>query len=125
MPMSSAISAISLNGYLTKPNAPNQPNQPNQPNPPNPYIYSDIVLCVKTSVHAFECYKFNSYDMADKYFKENFSKSNEENFSESNKKNIYYSTMVPLSKMWPGFIEPYILQLKMSNIFNNIKINKP
>ena len=112
--MSAAISAIRYNGYLTKPNP---PNQPNQPNPSNPYIYSDIVLCVKTSVHAFECYKFNSYDLADKYLKENF--------SESNKKNIYYSTMVPLSKLWPGFIEPFILQLKMSNIFNNIKINKP
>ena len=113
--MLAGLSLIRYNNNLKNPSDP--PNPPNPPNPSNPYIYSDIVLCVKTTVHDFECYKFNSYDAADKYFKENYSKPNKEN--------IYCSTMVPLSKLWPQFIEPYVLQLKLSNLFNNIKITKP
>ena len=42
------------------------PSKP--PKPSNPYLYSEIVLCVKTSITDFNCYKFDSYDDADKYF---------------------------------------------------------
>ncbi len=106
----------------------------------NPYFYSWIVLCVKDKPGCFNCKKFESFAEADKYFEDHYcapyktasSKCKKfESIAEAdkyfhdnckNKKDYRHmeSTIVPMSKLIPTFLQPYVLQFKMANMFSRI-----
>ena len=77
----------------------------------NDYIFLNVILCVKkdNNSNTFICHKFNTFIEADKYFTSNYS-------------NVINSTMIPICKFMPNFLEKKVLQYKLSNIFNKIKI---
>jgi len=81
---------------------------------PNDYNFSNVVLCVKKkdSIDTFVCHKFNTFIEADKYFNNNY--VNED---------VINSTMIPICKFMPNFLEKKVIQYKVSNIFNKIKLN--
>jgi hypothetical protein len=67
-----------------------------------------VYLCVKqnNSYNNFNCYRFNNFIEADKYFIENFN-------------NNSLSTMIPIYKYLPLFIQHFILK----KLFVKTKIN--
>jgi hypothetical protein len=86
----------------------------NQPqSQPNDYNFSNVVLCVKKndSIDTFVCHKFNTFIEADKYFNSNYSN-----------KDVINSTMIPICKFMPIFLEKKIIQYKLSTIFNKIEL---
>jgi hypothetical protein len=73
---------------------------------------TSVYLCVKQnySCNNFNCYRFNNFIEADKYFIENFN-------------NNSLSTMIPIYKYLPLFIQQFILDYKLKNLFIKTKIN--
>ena len=69
---------------------------------------NSVYLCVKEnySCNNFNCYKFNNFIEADKYFNNNS-----------------LSTMIPIYKYLPFFIQHFILDYKLKNLFIKTKIN--
>ena len=95
---------------------------------PSDYIFSNVVLCVKkeNNISCFECHKFNTYLEADKYFKKNYinmyNKTNQPTNQPTNQQPIIFSTMFPICKFMPEFLEKRKIQYKTAQIFNGIKL---
>ena len=72
---------------------------------------NSVYLCVKQNIsyNNFNCYKFNNFIEADKYFIENFN-------------NNSLSTMIPVYKYLPLFIQKIIIDYKLKNLFVKSKI---
>ena len=72
---------------------------------------NSVYLCVKQNINYnnFNCYKFNNFIEADKYFIENFN-------------NNSLSTMIPVYKYLPLFIQKIIIDYKLKNLFVKSKI---
>jgi|688.fasta_scaffold11994_1 hypothetical protein len=72
---------------------------------------NSVYLCVKQNINCnnFNCYKFNNFIEADKYFIENFN-------------NNSLSTMIPVYKYLPLFIQKIIIDYKLKNLFVKSKI---
>jgi hypothetical protein len=76
---------------------------------------NSVYLCVKNknniNYNNFNCYKFNNFIEADKYFIENF-----------NNNNNSLSTMISVYKYLPSFIQKFIIDYKLKNLFVKSKI---
>jgi hypothetical protein len=70
---------------------------------------NSVYLCVKNNIN-FNCYKFNNFIEADKYFIENFNNNNS------------LSTMISIYKYLPSFIQKFIIDYKLKNLFVKSKI---
>lgn len=70
--------------------------------------YSDIYLCYKPNKYnkQFKCIKFNSYEDADQYYKENHSGKQ--------------STLFPVYKYMPQFMKNMSIHYKLSKTFIHI-----
>lgn len=81
----------------------------------NDYEFFDVILCVKKTNKSdtFICHKFNTFSEADKYFHTNY----------LNKEEVINSTMIPICKFMPNFLEKQVIQYKVSKIFNKIDLN--
>jgi hypothetical protein len=96
---------------MKNPNLNPSPN-PNPDHSSDPFF--DIMLCVKTTKfkNCFECQRFDSFLKADEYFKNKY----------TNKSELICSSMIPISKLYPRFMESYVLEYKLSKQFNKINI---
>ena len=64
-----------------------------------------VFLCIKKDINRYDCKKFNNFLDANNYFIENY------------KDVIITSTMISVCKYLPLFIQKYILNNKLKNIF--------
>lgn len=71
-----------------------------------------VFLCIKKDIIHYECNKFNSFIEANNYFLENY------------KDVIITSTMISVCKYLPTFIQHYIINYKLRNLFVKSKIIK-
>ena len=67
-------------------------------------------------IEGFKCYQFPSYELADKYYDENYNLRK----NMSNKRNIIISVCIFV----PSFLDKYIINWKLKNIYwkGNIRI---
>ena len=84
-----------------------------QPNKQRDYLFSDVILCVKTDIGTFNCHRFNTYIGADKYFNTHYKNNNNK---------VICSTMLPMCIFMPKFLQKIVLQHKTAKIFNKINI---
>lgn len=76
-------------------------------------MFENYLLCVKNKNNpGFECKKFRSFNEADKFFHENFIKSDK----------LEKSTLLSVSNLYPTKIQELILHYKLSSIFIKQKI---
>jgi hypothetical protein len=89
------------------------PKMPNTNPSCEPFI--DVFLCVKTKdkLGTFSCDKFCSFKKADEYFNETYKKAD-----------VLESAMVPVSKLWPEFMKPYVLQHKTAKVLIKLISNQ-
>ena len=74
--------------------------------------YENVFLCIKKDITHFECQKFNSFIEADKFFRKNY------------KNIVVTSTMITVFKYFPTFVQDFILNHKLKNLFVKSKIIK-
>jgi hypothetical protein len=65
-----------------------------------------VFLCINNNITNFNCYRFESFIEADKYFNDNIN-------------NNIFSTMLFVSNLWPLFIQKIIVDYKLKNLFVN------
>jgi hypothetical protein len=71
---------------------------------------NSVFLCVKlNNINNFNCYKFNNFIEADNYYKNKYNNNN-------------YSTMISVFKYLPLFIQKFIIDYKLKNLFVKFKI---
>lgn len=73
---------------------------------------NSVYLCVECKNDykmLFQCKRYNSFDEADKGFKNNF--------DEPKYYDDYLSTMIPISKYTPEYFHKYIINLELSKMF--------
>ena len=63
-----------------------------------------VFLCTNNNIT--NCYRFESFIEADKYFNDNIN-------------NNIFSTMLFVSNLWPLFIQKIIVDYKLKNLFVN------
>lgn len=66
---------------------------------------NNVYLCVKEDLVNFKCQKFNDFIEADKFFMENY------------KDVIIASTMISVFKYFPKFIQNFIVNYELKNLF--------
>ena len=71
-----------------------------------------VFLCIQKNINYFECRKFNDFVQADNYFIENYKNDN------------IVSTMISISKYLPLFIQNYIINYKLKELFVKSEIIK-
>jgi hypothetical protein len=70
---------------------------------------NSIFLCVKENNNNFNCYKFNSFIEANNHYKKKY------DYNTS-------STMISVCKYLPLFIQKFIIDYKLKNLFVKFKI---
>ena len=72
-----------------------------------------VFLCIQKNINYFECRKFNDFIQANNYFIEKYKNDN-----------TVVSTMISISKYLPLFIQNYIINYKLKELFVKSEIIK-
>lgn len=74
-------------------------------------FYKSVALCVRESnKNYFKCTLYDTYEEGDIAFHDKY------------RKTITNSALIPISKLYPKFIQPYILQYELSKRFCRVHI---
>ena len=77
-----------------------------------PNSHSCIYLCIKyKTTNYYKCIKFDNFEMADNFYKNKCTKTK-----------IESSTMMPVCKYVPNFVQHHILDYKLKRFFIKTKI---
>jgi hypothetical protein len=72
-----------------------------------------VFLCIQKNINYFECRKFNDFIQANNYFIEKYKNDN-----------TVVSTMISVCKYLPLFIQNYIINYKLKQLFVKSEIIK-